>query len=532
MRSGPVSEAATLRAPIVAGSSAFVLEPAALHGLPGETVRMIEPVTEAAPAAVLVTLLAIFGAAVGPAPYVLADGARHGPRIFAVIVGKTARARKGTSYRVARHVMQHADPVFFASRVFGGFGSGEALIEAVGEVDDDKDEGFDDGSHRNASPRPVYDPRALVVEEEFARVLRVAERDGSTLSPVIRQAWDDGELSVLTRKKPVRARGAHVAVIAHSTEEELLARLRGIELANGFGNRFLFVRVERSKRIPDGHGLDRDEAERLGSAWRKRFEQGRKAEGPVKRSREADALWRDWYLSLDDDRPGMIGALLARAEAHVLRLSLGYALADGEAVIDVPHLHAALALWKYAERSAYAIFGDAVGDPVADLILRRLRYAAPEGLTRTDIWNNVLAKNGTQVTVQAAFDLLESRSLAHCVREGTGERGRPAERWYATSSDGENEITRKKSDSSVSSVFSGGNTEPPEAAMEGASGAGTAERGEVQSPLLTPTSNNPHLVFDRIGGGHLHEQNTPPAGSTDVPSTDAELRRWAAEENG
>ncbi|MGH7269841.1 MAG: DUF3987 domain-containing protein, partial [Polyangiaceae bacterium] len=65
----------------------MALDPAALHGLAGNTVRVLEPVTEASPAAVLITLLTIFGAAVGPAPFVLADGAHHGPRIFTVIVG-------------------------------------------------------------------------------------------------------------------------------------------------------------------------------------------------------------------------------------------------------------------------------------------------------------------------------------------------------------------------------------------------------------------------------------------------------------
>ncbi|MGH2997817.1 MAG: DUF3987 domain-containing protein [Gaiellaceae bacterium] len=470
----------------------MALDPAALHGLAGETVRVLEPVTEASPAAVLITLLTIFGAAVGPAPFVLADGAHHGPRIFTVIVGKTARARKGTSWRVARGVMRHADASFVAGRVFGGFGSGEALIEAVGEAEDDAAGGFDDGSHRDASPRPVHDPRALIVEEEFARILRVAERDGSTLSPVIRQAWDDGELSVLTRKKPVRARGAHIAVVAHVTEEELLARLRGVELANGFGNRFLFVAVERSKRIPDGHGLDGDEAERLGWEWRKALELARTLEGPLKRSREADALWHDWYLALDDDRPGMIGALLARAEAHVLRLALAYALADGEATIDVPHLRAALAVWGYAERSAFLIFGDAVGDPVADLILRRLRERPVEGMSRTQI-RDALGRHEREVTVEAALDLLEGRNLARCERTPTG--GRPVERWFPTLVGDQSDERRPNSTSVASVALVAGKVKGREAASAaGAWQAGSPAPG-VSSRPLTPTSNHRHNLF-------------------------------------
>jgi hypothetical protein len=44
------------------------LDPAALHGLAGDAVRLLEPHTEADPAGLLVCLLAAFGNAVGPGP--------------------------------------------------------------------------------------------------------------------------------------------------------------------------------------------------------------------------------------------------------------------------------------------------------------------------------------------------------------------------------------------------------------------------------------------------------------------------------
>jgi hypothetical protein len=487
------------------------LGPAAFHGLLGKTVRMIEPVTEAAAVGVLVSYATAFGAAVGPIPFVLADGARHTARLFAVLVGKTARARKGTSWRVTRNVIALADAEFAARRIFGGFGSGEALIEAVGE-----EVGEDDDQSSTAEPRDV---RALILEEEFARILRVAERDGSTLSPVIRQAWDDGDLSVLTRKRPVRARGAHIAVLAHVTEDELLARLRGVELANGFGNRFIFIRVERSKRIPDGRGLDRDEVERLGYEWRKTLERARTCAGPIKRSREADALWRDWYLSLDDDRPGMLGALLARAEAQVLRLSLVYALADGEATIDVPHLYAALDVWRYAEQSALAIFGDAVGNPVADLILRELRDRRAKGMTRTEI-REAIGHHERATSIEAALDLLADRSLARCERVPTG--GRATERWYAIfppegrEERGGNETSLPYLPLLRSEVGQ----------QEAARAAGAAEprgdEGNVSSQVSRGSSNNRHIVPEEDPRGDLHEGPARDAGASE-----AELRRWA-----
>jgi|SRR5579862_788011 len=453
---------------------------------------MIDPVTEASPAAVLITFLTIFGAMVGPGPYVLADAATHAPRLFALIVGKTARARKGTSYRQARFVFDKVDKAFVDRRVFGGFGSGEALIEAVGGVVD----GNDDDDESAEAP----DKRALIVEEEFAKVLRVSERDGSTLSMVLRQAWDGADLSALTRKRPVRAKGAHICVLAHCTEDELLARMRGVEIANGFANRYVVIRAERSKRLPEGGGLHRDEAERLAYEWRKSLERARSLDR-IQRSPEASALWRDWYLQLDDDRPGMIGALLARAEAQVLRLSLLYALVDGDAVIDVPHLLAALDVWRYAEQSTLAIFGDAVGDPVADLILRRLRERR-DGLTRTDI-REVVGHHEREVTIEAALSLLEGRNLARSERlpsGAPGKRGRSIERWHAVFPPEEREETGEKVAYLPSLPSLRTKVEPRDGGFGEGSQVARDLEAELRSGSLSPPSNNRYLLTEDLSG--------------------------------
>jgi hypothetical protein len=50
----------------------------------------------------------------------------------------------------------------------------------------------------------------------------------------------------------------------------------------------------------------------------------------------------------------------------------------------LPHLEAALTLWDYCSYSATSLFGDSVGDSVADRIREALQVA-PEGLTREQI---------------------------------------------------------------------------------------------------------------------------------------------------
>ena len=78
------------------------LSPIALPGLAGEFVALATRGSEADPAAVLATFLVRFGVEVygfesGKGPYVKVGETRHPPRLYAVIVGASSRARKGTS---------------------------------------------------------------------------------------------------------------------------------------------------------------------------------------------------------------------------------------------------------------------------------------------------------------------------------------------------------------------------------------------------------------------------------------------------
>ena len=92
--------------------------------------------------------------------------------------------------------------------------------------------------------------------------------------------------------------------------------------------------------------------------------------GQMDRTPAARDAWAAAYPALSADAPGLYGAVTARAEAHALRLALVYALMDGAARIDVPHLAAALVVLQYCLDSARHLFGDATGNPLADRIWR------------------------------------------------------------------------------------------------------------------------------------------------------------------
>ena len=213
----------------------------------------------------------------------------------------------------------------------------------------------------------VADKRLLLIEEELSQALKVMGRDGNILSAIVRQAWDSGNLHPLTKSNPIRATDAHISIIGHITREELLRYLTETEQANGFANRFIWLMVYRSRCIPNPVGIPDEILSPLIQNLRDRVEAARRV-GEMVRTDEAETVWAGVYPELSEGKPGLIGRVLGRAEAQVMRVACIYALIDGFEIVGIEHLTAALALWDYAEKSAMAIFGEMSGDPTADRI--------------------------------------------------------------------------------------------------------------------------------------------------------------------
>jgi hypothetical protein len=140
----------------------------------------------------------------------------------------------------------------------------------------------------------------------------------------------------------------------------------------------------------------------------------------------AAKAWEAAYPELSADRPGLLGSVIARAEAQVIRLALVYALLDCTHRIDVVHLEAAMAVWAYCEESATRIFGDSLGDPVADEILIALRRS--DSMTRTDI-HHLFGRHRSADQIGIALALLLKTGRAKFETRQTG--GRPVETWSA-----------------------------------------------------------------------------------------------------
>lgn len=387
---------------------------AALHGPAGEFVERTAPHTEADPMALLAQFLVAFGTAAGRRVHYQVEASRHHLNEFVILVGPSGKGRKGASWDHVEAILTGVDAAFMSRCVASGLSSGEGLIWEVRDP--------------NGEDAGASDKRRLILEPEFAQVLKVLAREGNTLSPVIRNAWDGKTLQTITRNAPIHASDTHIGIVAHITKDELIRFVSGTELANGFFNRFMVIAVQRSKELPFGGQLAGDALRRVRdqtlTALRFAALPRQLQFDPAARER-----WITVYGPLSRGEEGLLGAATRRGEAHVVRLAAICATLDCSETIALPHLEAALAVWRYSLDSARWIFGDSLGDPTADDIWT-LAKDRPDGVTRTEV-RDLFSRNKKAREIDRALTILEEAGRLTRVTI-SDNRGRPAEIWTST----------------------------------------------------------------------------------------------------
>jgi hypothetical protein len=322
----------------------------ALYGYVGRFIAAATESSEADPAAVLAAFLVRAGAAFGANAWIKIADDKHFPRLYGMVVGASANARKGTSLGPVRRVFEAAEARLTGStplNVVKGLSSGEGVIGAVRDkrekaAEDEGDEG-------------VVDKRLFVEEGEFGSALKAMQRPGNTLSPVVRSAWDTSNLGILTRKDPLKASNAHICILGQITRRELADLLEKIELSNGLANRFLWFCARRSKTLCFPQGISDEIVPQLAGELAAAIQFGQR-DRIVNLDLEASAMWQDIYEEITKDYGGILGEVTARGPSQILRIALIYSILERCELIGVQHLRAAVAVWEYCLASAKYIF--------------------------------------------------------------------------------------------------------------------------------------------------------------------------------
>jgi len=379
-------------------------------GLPGDIVNTISPYTEADRVALLVHLLAEFSCTIGRGSGIEVDGGWSPLSFWPVCVGASSKSRKGTASNRIQALFQYAFQTWTRGEMRGTLSSGEGLVYAVRDAGEE-------------GPG-VIDKRLYLVQSEFGSVLKVMNREGNSLSGVLRDAWDGGDLAPMTKGNRIRATAPSIVIVGHVTKDELTRHLQDTEASNGFGNRFCWFCVQRARCLPFGGAVSQAEWHTLACRLNAAINHGMQA-GVIGMTPAAQEAWIAVYPTLSEGKPGLVGALLARSEAQVRRIAALYALMDKCRMVDECHLQAALALWQFAEDSVRWIFGDATGDPIADRIVENVRLCGE--LTDTDI-QGLFRRNVPAARLTVAKQKLVAEGLIHSVLSPpTG--GRPGVMW-------------------------------------------------------------------------------------------------------
>jgi hypothetical protein len=453
--------------------------PEAFYGLIGEYVRCLGPHTESAPMAILLQAIVGFGNVIGRRVHFKVEADTHYANLNVAIVGNSSKARKGTSWGYVRRLLRTVDPSW--PGYITGLSTGEGLIHCVHDPviksgKDGGDEVVDAG---------VLDKRLLAVESEFGRTLQCSNREGNTLSAVMRQAFDDGDLRVATKGSPQKATGAHISAIGHITIFELNELISKRDTANGFANRFLWAAVKRSKLLPTGGNADSVDFRAIMKGLQAAVQFAKEPQC-LSRDEEADVLWSKTYYRLSEERPGLLGAVTSRAEALIMRIAMIMAVTDRSERIRVQHLRAAVAIWDFCEESAAFIFGDNLGNPVAERVRKLLQDAGDGGLFLSAIYEG-LCGHVDKEELRSALRQLNGQGLARF--ETVKTSGRPGQIWYATSACEKSEESAKKVRPSADE---GGR-------VADAGGAGTNDNAEINTTVKEDLSSLNSLNSQRGG---------------------------------
>ena len=183
---------------------------------------------------------------VGRVPHIRLDG-DYSPLLFwPVVVGDTSKSRKGSGGKRIKRVYQKVDPLWTRGKHSGSLSSGEGLIYAVR----DEELGFNSKGEEVVKDAGIQDKRLYLVQSEFGAMLQIMARPGNSLSGHLRDAWDGETLKPMTKGDRIQATHPHIGLVGHVTQSELQRNFDNVEMANGFGNRFCWFVVKRSKYLP------------------------------------------------------------------------------------------------------------------------------------------------------------------------------------------------------------------------------------------------------------------------------------------
>jgi hypothetical protein len=389
-------------------------DPVAFQGCAGETVSNLESQTSASRVGLLTSVLSVAGAVLGLKTYFHTE---QTSAFMSCLVGETGVGRKGTAMDAVWGALTATDAFGDQDQVsINGIGSGEGLIATTA---------------RRAEK--VGFARILVQEPEFGQVLTVGKREGTTLSYVLRNAFDRQKLMNVTKASGaigVSPKFYQLGVLAGVTPGDLRSLVSDIDLVNGFANRFLWLPVVgrdvavAGDREPSLHPVVAEQYRlALVDAEDRRHQ-------PWLLESNATALLQEYYDGVLARIPGVVGRLCVRFASIACRVALIHAALDQEGdTIRRDHVERGIALTEYARSGMAWVFGttSTLGSVDAQRMLKVL-VAAGHPMSRSALGVALWGNHWNRDRVSDAIAALRTAGVAEVTRgTTTAVGGRPAQ---------------------------------------------------------------------------------------------------------
>lgn len=371
------------------------LDQKAYYGILGKIITLIKNETEASPEAMLFQGLVILGNLMNRKFYRAVSGSRIYSNVFTVIVGKTSKARKGTSFKDISYIFKRVWEKGFENRIKRGVSSGEGIIWIIRDPEIEEITNKKGKIEKKVLDKGTTEKEIILFEEEFSKLIKVSKRESNTVSEVLRVAFDSNDLQSISKEQPAKATAPLVSLIGHITKEEFIHVHNDVDKSNGLFNRILWCHSERSNVIPlpkNFEDIDFSQIEITLNNLKKFINESE--ETCVEFSDDGKEIWEIFYKQYAYSPDENNASIKGRTETYILKIATILAVSDTSTIIRAEHIEAAIAIVDYSNKVIDHVFGISSTNGSNELkiinFLKNNGGIAQRSLIQKKIYNNKL----------------------------------------------------------------------------------------------------------------------------------------------
>jgi DnaB-like helicase N terminal domain len=319
--------------------------PECWHGIAKLYLRAHEQSTEASDNYHLASFLVVMGSLLGRYVFVKMGRTIY-PNLFAVLVGKSGRARKDTAIDYAANFLQEVDPEVFIPETID---SREGFIEELAQT------------QKKLEQSRLFGALRFVVRLNELRQLldKAAQKGAKNIMPTLCAVYDcRGRLEVKTRTNPACVTDPTGGFVC-GTDPEWLQELTIADIKAGIGNRVWWIPGNPKPRKAEPPDPDTEILNPLKGQVRSIVDYWRvKGSTKLRLTSEAQIRWNRYYeVELDRrDDDELMAVIGERDHTSCRKVAMIYAALDKSEYIETFHLNAAIAFTNFLYEARFPIF--------------------------------------------------------------------------------------------------------------------------------------------------------------------------------